>query len=155
MEQRPESSGIDPTVFWIAAILSAVFVVWGILFTESLAAVFDAVLWSFLVPNFGWVFILASFGFLSFAVYLAFSRYGKIRLGAQDGKPEFSTVSWVAMMFSAGMGIGLMFFGVAEPSPTWAAPRSGWLRRTRRVEPRSRWSTLSSTGRSTRGRSPR
>ena len=115
MEQRPESPRIDSTVFWIAAVLSAVFVAWGILFTESLAAVFNAVLYNFLVPNFGWVFILASFGFLAFAVYLAFSKYGKIRLGAQDERPEFSTVSWVAMMFSAGMGIGLMFYGVAEP----------------------------------------
>ena len=77
VEQRPESPRIDSTVFWIAAILSAVFVAWGIFFTESPAAVFDAVLWSFLVPNFGWMFILATFGFLTFALYLAFSRYGK------------------------------------------------------------------------------
>ena len=125
MEQRPESPRIDSTVFWIAAILSAVFVAWGIFFTESLAAVFDAVLWSFLVPNFGWMFILATFGFLTFALYLAFSRYGKIRLGAQDEQPEFSTVSWVAMMFSAGMGIGLMFFGVAEPLSHMGAPPFG------------------------------
>src|SRR3712207_2751374 len=123
--QRPENPGIDPTVFWIAAVLSAAFVAWGILGTESLAAVFDAVLWSFLVPNFGWVFILSSFGFLAFAVYLAFSRYGKVRLGAQDEQPEFSTVSWVAMMFSAGMGIGLMFFGVAEPLSHMGAPPFG------------------------------
>ena len=125
MEQRQESPRIDSTVFWIAAILSAVFVVWGILFTKSLAAVFNAVLWSFLVPNFGWVFILSSFGFLAFSVYLAFSRYGKIRLGGQDEQPEFSTVSWVAMMFSAGMGIGLMFYGVAEPISHMGAPPFG------------------------------
>ena len=123
--QRPASPRIDPTVFWIAAVLSAAFVAWGILATESLAAVFDAVLWSFLVPNFGWVFILSSFGFLAFAVYLAFSRYGKVRLGGQDERPEFSTVSWVAMMFSAGMGIGLMFFGVAEPLSHMGAPPFG------------------------------
>jgi glycine betaine transporter len=115
VEQNSEGPRIDSTVFWVAAVLSAVFVAWGIFFTNSLAAVFDAVLWSFLVPNFGWVFILSTFGFLAFALYLAFSRYGKIRLGGQDEKPEFSTVSWVAMMFSAGMGIGLMFYGVAEP----------------------------------------
>src|ERR687894_1251240 len=123
--QRPASPRIDPTVFWIAAVLSAAFVVWGILATESLAAVFDAVLWSFLVPNFGWVFILSSFGFLAFAVYLAFSRYGKVRLGGQDEQPEFSTVSWVAMMFSAGMGIGIMFFAVAEPLSHMGAPPAG------------------------------
>ena len=81
MEQRQESPRIDSTVFWVAAILSAVFVAWGIFFTDNLAAVFDAVLLSFLVPNFGWVFILSSFGFLAFSLYLAFSRYGRIRLG--------------------------------------------------------------------------
>src|ERR687894_383064 len=123
--QRSTSPRIDPTVFWIAAALSAAFVVWGILATESLAAVFDAVLWSFLVPNFGWVFILSSFGFLAFAVYLAFSRYGKVRLGGEDERPEFSTVSWVAMMFSAGMGIGIMFFAVAEPLSHMGAPPFG------------------------------
>ena len=125
MEERPESPRIDSTVFWIAAILSAVFVAWGIFFTESLAAVFDTVLYSFLVPNFGWMFILATFGFLTFALYLAFSRFGKVRLGAQDEQPEFSTVSWVAMMFSAGMGIGLMFYGVAEPLSHMGAPPFG------------------------------
>src|ERR671913_228374 len=123
--ERPTSPRIDPTVFWIAAVLSAVFVAWGILFTDSLAAVFDAVLWSFLVPNFGWVFILSSFGFLAFSLYLAFSRYGKIRLGGQDELPEFRTVSWIAMMFSAGMGIGLMFFGVAEPLSHMSSPPAG------------------------------
>jgi glycine betaine transporter len=125
MMQRPASPGIDPTVFWIAAALSALFVAWGIFFTDNLAAVFDDVLWSFLVPNFGWVFILASFGFLAFSLYLAFSRYGKVRLGGQDERPEFSTVSWVAMMFSAGMGIGLMFYGVAEPITHMGAPPTG------------------------------
>ena len=123
--QRPASPGIDPVVFWVAAALSAVFVVWGVFFAESLAAVFDAVLFDFLVPNFGWVFILSSFGFLAFSVYLAFSRYGRIRLGADDERPEFRTVSWVAMMFSAGMGIGLMFFGVAEPLTHMGAPPGG------------------------------
>ena len=125
MEQNSEGPSIDRTVFWVAAVLSAVFVAWGIFFTNSLAAVFDAVLWSFLVPNFGWMFILSTFGFLSFALYLAFSRYGKIRLGGQDEQPEFSTVSWVAMMFSAGMGIGLMFYGVAEPLTHMGAPPFG------------------------------
>ncbi len=63
----------------------------------------------------GWAFILAATGFVVFALFLAFSRFGKIRLGTDAEKPEFRTVSWIAMMFSAGMGIGLMFFGVNEP----------------------------------------
>jgi choline-glycine betaine transporter len=102
-----------------------VFVAWGILFTDNLAAVFNAVLINFLVPNFGWVFILATFGFLVFSLYLAFSRYGRIRLGGEDEQPEFRTVSWIAMMFSAGMGIGLIFFGVAEPLSHMSSPPAG------------------------------
>ena len=123
--QRPASSRVDPAVFWVAAVLSAVFVAWGVFFADSLAAIFDSVLFGFLVPNFGWVFILSSFGFLAFSLYLAFSRFGRIRLGADDEQPEFRTVSWVAMMFSAGMGIGLMFFGVAEPMTHMGAPPGG------------------------------
>ena len=123
--QRSASPRIDPTVFWVAAILSAVFVAWGVFFADSLASVFDSVLFGFLVPNFGWVFILSSFGFLAFSVYLACSRYGRIRLGGDDEQPEFRTVSWVAMMFSAGMGIGLMFFGVAEPLTHMGTPPGG------------------------------
>jgi glycine betaine transporter len=123
--ERPASPRIDPVVFWTAAVLSAVFVAWGIFFTDSLAAVFNAVLFNFLVPNFGWVFILATFGFLVFSFYLAFSRYGRIRLGGEDEQPEFRTVSWVAMMFSAGMGIGLMFYGVAEPLSHMSSPPAG------------------------------
>jgi glycine betaine transporter len=125
VEQRQESPRIDSTVFWVAAILSVVFVAWGVFFADSLARVFDAVLFDFLIPNFGWVFILSSFGFLAFSVYLAASRYGRIRLGGDDERPEFSTVSWVAMMFSAGMGIGLMFYGVAEPMSHMGTPPFG------------------------------
>jgi len=125
VEQRQESPRIDPTVFWVAAILSAVFVAWGVFFADSLAAVFDAALFDYLIPNFGWVFILSSFGFLAFSVYLAVSRYGRIKLGGDDERPEFSTVSWVAMMFSAGMGIGLMFYGVAEPMSHMGSPPFG------------------------------
>src|SRR5215204_4715691 len=63
--------------------------------------------------------------FLVFVVYLAFSRYGKIKLGRDEDEPEFNTVSWVAMMFSVGMGIGLMFYGVAEPISHLSAPPHG------------------------------
>src|SRR4029450_13859068 len=80
---------------------------------------------SLLFTHFGWVFMSAPFGFLVFSFYLAFSRYGRIRLGGEDEQPEFRTVSWVAMMFSAGMGIGLMFYGVAEPLSHMSSPPFG------------------------------
>jgi choline/carnitine/betaine transport len=95
-----------------------------VFFTDNLAAVASAVL-GFLIADFGWVFILSTFAFLIFVVFLAFSRYGRIRLGGDDDRPEFRTVSWIAMMFSVGMGIGLMFFGVAEPVSHLATPPHG------------------------------
>jgi glycine betaine transporter len=112
--RRSTSFAIDPGVFWVSLVISLLFVAWGVFFTDNLASVAEAAL-NFVIANFGWVFILASFGFLVFVLYVAFSRYGRIRLGGEDDRPEFRTVSWVAMMFSAGMGIGLMFYGVAEP----------------------------------------
>lgn len=122
--QRPGGSTVDKSVFGISVGISVLFVLWGVLFTESLSATATAVL-GFLSDGFGWVFILSTFGFLVFVGYLAFSRYGRIKLGADDDEPEFSTVSWVAMMFSVGMGIGLMFYGVAEPISHYATPPHG------------------------------
>ena len=119
--QRPASSGVDRPVFWISVAVTVAFVLWGVISPANVTAVTGAI-FSFVITNLGWVFVLATFGFLAFAVYLAASRYGKIRLGGDDEQPEFSTASWVAMMFSAGMGIGLMFFGVAEPIGHLGAP---------------------------------
>jgi glycine betaine transporter len=124
VEQRPSESRIDPTVFYVSLGVVLAFVAWGVLFTDNVATVTGAVL-SYVVTNFGWVFILSTLSFLVFMLYLAFSRYGSIRLGGDDERPEFRTVSWIAMMFSAGMGIGLMFFGVAEPMYHFGAPPHG------------------------------
>ncbi|RKT83527.1 choline/carnitine/betaine transport [Saccharopolyspora antimicrobica] len=114
----------DLLVFGVTAVITVVFVGWGVISTESLAVVSSSLL-SWLVTNIGWGFVLASTGFVVFALWLAFSRYGAIPLGKDDEEPEFRTVSWIAMMFSAGMGIGLMFFGVAEPLAHFVEPPPG------------------------------
>ena len=123
-EDAPERARVDPWVFFIAAGISLAFVLWGVLDTESLGTVADDVL-SWIISTFGWLFVLSTVAFLVFAAVLAFSRFGRVRLGADDDRPEFRTVSWVAMMFSAGMGIGLMFFAVAEPISHMTAPPAG------------------------------
>jgi choline/carnitine/betaine transport len=122
--RRSSVSTLDFGVFGVSVGISLLFVLWGVFFTESLSAVGSAVL-GFLIEDFGWVFILSTFGFLLFVGYLAFSRYGKVKLGRDEDEPEFNTVSWVAMMFSVGMGIGLMFYGVAEPISHFSAPPHG------------------------------
>src|SRR5918992_1054972 len=122
--RRSVGSTIDPGVFWVSLGISMLFVLWGVFFTDNLSAVASAVL-GFLIDAFGWVFILATFAFLVFVIFLAFTRYGKIKLGQDEDEPEFRTSSWVAMMFSVGMGIGLMFYGVAEPLSHMSAPPNG------------------------------
>src|ERR687898_2096933 len=115
---------IDTPVFAIAAGISVAFVLVGVLFQDDLATVVGDVL-SWLLENLGWLFVLSTAGFLIFVAFLAVSPYGRLRLGRDVDRPEFKTVSWIAMMFSAGMGIGLMFFGVAEPISHLAAPPLG------------------------------
>ncbi|WTK98539.1 BCCT family transporter [Streptomyces sp. NBC_01508] len=111
-------------VFGFTALFTLAFVVWGSVATDSLQDVSSSML-SGLIHNGGWAFVLVASGFVLFALWLAISRYGKITLGEEGEKPEFRTVSWVAMMFSAGMGIGLMFFGVNEPLTFFTNPPPG------------------------------
>lgn len=101
-------------MFGVTAAIVIGFVAWGLIGPDSLNTVSDTIL-GWITTNLGWLFVLAATGFVIFAVYLAVSKYGRIPLGADDEKPEYRTVSWIAMMFSAGMGIGLMFFGSYEP----------------------------------------
>ncbi|HZG89599.1 MAG TPA: BCCT family transporter [Pseudonocardia sp.] len=115
---------IDKVIFGVAAVLTVAFVVWGIASVESLSTVSGAVL-SGVMTGGGWAFVLAASGFVVFALWVAFSRYGKIPLGADGEATEFRTVSWIAMMFSAGMGIGLMFYGVGEPLAHFTSPPPG------------------------------
>jgi len=114
----------DRIVLTASAAFAVGFVLWGILDNESLADVSGDTL-GWVTKSFGWLFVLVSTGFVVLSAVLAFSRWGKIRLGPEDEAPEFRTVSWIAMMFSAGMGIGLMFYGVAEPLSHLASPPMG------------------------------
>jgi glycine betaine transporter len=105
---------VDRKVFAVAAALAVAFVLWGAISPEKMGDLTDAAM-SWVTGSFGWLFVLTSGAFLLFAGYLALSRYGNIKLGPDDSAPEFSKFSWVSMMFATGMGIGLMFYGVAEP----------------------------------------
>lgn len=114
----------DRIVFGVTAVLTLAFVVWGAVSTDSLENVSTDML-DGLMHNGGWFFMLTASAFVVFALWLAISRYGKITLGKEGEEPEFRTVSWVAMMFSAGMGIGLMFYGVSEPLSHFTTPPPG------------------------------
>ena len=114
----------DWVVFGVTSIAALAFVIWGFLSQASLASSASTAQ-GWVITHFGWLFVLTSTGFVVFVIWLAASRYGRIPLGRDDEQPEFRTLSWVAMMFSAGMGIGLMFFGVAEPLSHYLNPPPG------------------------------
>lgn len=109
------------TVFYASVGIVVAILTWGIVAQEHFAT-FGNNLLAFLTTNFGWAYLSSMFIFVVFAMLLAFSKYGNIKLGADDSKPEFSTSSWFAMLFGAGMGIGLVFWGIAEPISHLAAP---------------------------------
>ncbi|UOQ50457.1 BCCT family transporter [Gracilibacillus caseinilyticus] len=108
-------------VFWISLFISIVFVAWGALAPENLDNVFSSIQ-TFLTDKFNWLYIFSVTIFLVYSIYLMFSKYGKMKLGKPDEKPEYSRISWFAMLFSAGMGIGIIFWGAAEPLVHFATP---------------------------------
>ena len=105
---------VDRVVFAVAAALAVAFVLWGAIAPEKMGDLTGNAM-SWVTGSLGWLFILTSGAFVLFSGYLALSRYGNIKLGPDDSVPQFSKFSWVSMMFATGMGIGLMFYGVAEP----------------------------------------
>jgi len=115
---------VDRVVFTVGIALTVAFVAWGVLAPESLAATATAVLGA-MIDATGWVYVLVTAGFVALMLLLAASRYGRIRLGRDDERPEFSTGSWISMMFATGMGIGLIFWGVAEPLSHLLTPPMG------------------------------
>ena len=111
----------NPPVFFGAAGLVVAIILFGGIWTSLAGRVFNAVL-AFIGENFDWYYVLCVTFILLFVIWLFFSRYGKVRLGGEDSRPEFSTFSWFSMLFAAGMGMGLVFWGVAEPVYHYISP---------------------------------
>lgn len=111
-------------VFSVSVIIAIIFVIWGAFAPHNLSAV-STTAQDYLQTKFGWFYLLSASAFLVFVIFLIFSRFGKIRLGKDDERPEYNTISWFAMLFSAGMGIGLVFWGVAEPMAHFMNPPYG------------------------------
>lgn len=115
-------------MFFSAAVFNLSLIFFAGIWTETAGSLFQSVL-NFITKYFGWYYVLTTAGILSFVVWLGCSRHGRIRLGKSHEQPEYGLFAWVAMLFAAGMGMGLVFWGVAEPLyhyqfPPMASPRS-------------------------------
>lgn len=111
-------------VLWISLALLVLLVAIGSLAPDQLTAFTQSAL-DFTITKTGWFYLLVVFFLVVFLLYLAFSRFARLRIGGEDAKPEFSGTTWFAMLFSAGMGIGLVFWGAAEPIAHLSAPAEG------------------------------
>jgi choline/glycine/proline betaine transport protein len=115
---------VERWVFWPAAGIVLAFVAVALIAPRATEDAFTAVQ-GWIVRDFGWYYVIAAAAFVVFAIWIGFSRFGDIVLGQDDEQPEFSTLSWLSLLFAAGMGIGLVFYGVAEPLSHFASPRPG------------------------------
>ncbi|WP_251039291.1 BCCT family transporter [Arthrobacter sp. ISL-72] len=123
-ERRNRKLTLDKVTFGITGAIAVAFVIWGFVGKDSLSATSTNAL-NWVMEYTGWLFMVLASLFVVFVLWLALGKFGNIPLGKDGEKPEFRTVSWVAMMFAAGMGIGLMFYGVAEPLYHYISPPPG------------------------------
>ena len=121
MQSKSPPKSVDPMVFGLSVAVIGGFAAWGIAAPENLSAVLGGVL-TWVLATFGWFYVLVSFIVLSLSIFLIVHPWGRIRLGPDDSRPDFRTFTWIAMMFAAGLGSALMFYGVVEPLTHWASP---------------------------------
>src|SRR5690554_5055872 len=122
-DERKSIMGLEVNgpVFFTSFAIIIISIALTLIFQEQAESYFTQVQ-DFISNTVGWFFVLCVNIFLIFIVYLAFSKYGDIRIGGKDARPEFKTLSWFAMLFSAGMGIGLLFWSIAEPVTHFMTP---------------------------------
>ncbi len=112
------------TIFIVSLIICVIIAVWAVGFNAAFTVAANA-MFAFFTQKFGWLYLVAMIAFVVFAVFIAASKWGNITLGEDGEKPEYSTLTWFAMLFGCGMGVGLVFWGVAEPISFYVSPAAG------------------------------
>ena len=121
---REDPAKLDKALFAVTGALAIGFIAWGFFGTDNLSSASQTAL-DWVITNAGWFFVLLASFLVVYVIWLAVGRYGRIPLGQDGEEPQFKTNSWISMMFAAGMGIGLMFYGVAEPLFYYISPPPG------------------------------
>ncbi|MCK2023157.1 BCCT family transporter [Microbacterium sp. kSW2-24] len=124
VEETGRTYRTDHLVFGVALLATVAFIAWGVFAGDNLSGTASSVL-AWVVEYFGFFFTTIATVILVFMLFVGFSRYGRIPLGRDDEEPEFSMFSWISMLFAAGMGIGLVFWGAAEPLTFFETPPPG------------------------------
>jgi len=114
----------NPPVFIGSAAVALAFLLWGVVAPANVSSVANSTL-TFIATNFEWLYIFGASAFVVFVIWLMLSRFGTVKLGPNDSRPEYGNLSWFAMLFTAGMGIGLVFYAVAEPVTHFLNPPTG------------------------------
>lgn len=125
--EAPQSPFRTGPILWVivpAAVVTLVFSAFAIAFPRQ-AETFFGTIQTAIVDGFSWYYVLITAFFVAFCLFIGFSRFGDIKLGKDDDAPEFSTPAWFALLFAAGMGIGLVFYGVSEPLSHFVSPKPG------------------------------
>lgn len=124
MSSNERSKKVDNRVFYASLIVIIPICLWAIISSNSFTNAVNSA-FGFFTSRFSWLYLLSMLLFVGFALWLAFSKFGNIKLGSDDSKPDYKTSSWFALLFGSGMGIGLVFWGAAEPISHFVAPKVG------------------------------
>src|SRR5699024_31449 len=124
LTEHGPATRINKVVFWGSSICIVAIALWAMILPDNAESTIGVLVgWS--SAGFGWFYILVATVILVFVIFLGVSRYGKTKLGPEHSKPDFTIMTWAAMLFAAGIGTDLMFFSVAEPVTQYLGPPAG------------------------------
>ncbi len=121
MNQKVDSRAFDPLIFWVSASITVAFVLWSLLFPENMNTVINGV-FGWTTRFWGWLYLVTAVALVLACFGLMGNKYGKMKLGLPEDKPEFSNFSWFAMLFGSAIAAGIVFWGPAEPAYHYMTP---------------------------------
>ncbi len=113
----------DPVIFWVSSSVTALFIIWAIVFPENMSSTINGV-FGWTTKSWGWLYLITAFLLVLGCFVLMGKKYGNIKLGLPEDTPEFSNFSWFAMLFGSAIAAGIVFWGPAEPAYHYMSPPS-------------------------------
>ncbi len=114
-QSKADTRAFDPIIFWVSASVTVLFVLWSIVFPENMSTTINGV-FAWTTTTWGWLYLVTAFLLVIGCFFLMGGKYGSLKLGLADDKPEFKNFSWFAMLFGSAIAAGIVFWGPAEPA---------------------------------------